>query len=35
MGGHGAEFAVREFKGAKVVGCVWSSVAHRECIATR
>lgn len=24
MGGHGAEFAVGEFKGAKVVGCVWS-----------
>jgi hypothetical protein len=28
--GHGAEFAVGEFKGAKVVGCVWSSVAHGE-----
>jgi hypothetical protein len=24
MGGHGTEFAVGEFKGAKVVGCVWS-----------
>jgi len=24
MGGHGAEFAVGEFKGAEVVGCVWS-----------
>ena len=24
MGGHGAEFAVGEFKVAKVVGCVWS-----------
>ena len=30
MGGHGAEFAVGEFKGAKVVGCVWSSIAHGE-----
>jgi len=30
MGGHGAEFAVGEFKGAKVVGCVWSLVAHGE-----
>jgi hypothetical protein len=30
MGGHGAEFAVGEFKGAEVVGCVWSSVAHGE-----
>jgi len=30
MGGHGAEFAVSEFEGAKVVGCVWSSVAHGE-----
>ena len=30
VGGHGAEFAVGEFKGAKVVGCVWSSVAHGE-----
>jgi hypothetical protein len=24
MGGHGAEFAVGEFKGAEVVGSVWS-----------
>ena len=24
VGGHGAEFAVGEFKGAEVVGCVWS-----------
>ncbi len=24
VGGHGAEFAVGEFKVAKVVGCVWS-----------
>jgi len=24
VGGHGAEFAVGEFKGAKVVGSVWS-----------
>jgi hypothetical protein len=30
VGGHGAEFAVGEFKGAKVVGCVWSLVAHGE-----
>jgi len=30
VGGHGAEFAVGEFKVAKVVGCVWSSVAHGE-----
>jgi hypothetical protein len=30
VGGHGAEFAVGEFKVAKIVGCVWSSVAHRE-----
>lgn len=29
MGGHGAEFAVGEFKGAKVVGCVWS-FCHRR-----
>jgi len=29
MGGHGAEFAVGEFKGAKVVGNVWSFVCHR------
>jgi hypothetical protein len=28
MGGHGAEFAVSEFKVAKVVGCVWS-FCHR------
>jgi hypothetical protein len=28
VGGHGAEFAVGEFKGAKVVGCVWS-FCHR------
>jgi len=28
MGGHGAEFAVGEFKGAEVVGCVWS-FCHR------
>ena len=28
MGGHGAEFAVGEFKSAKVVGCVWS-FCHR------
>jgi len=35
MGGHGAEFAVGEFKGAKVVGCVWSSVAHGEYLAKR
>jgi len=26
VGGHGAEFAVGEFKGAKVVGSVWSFV---------
>jgi len=30
VGGHGAEFAVGEFKGAKVVGCVWSLIAHGE-----
>jgi hypothetical protein len=30
MGGHGAEFAVGEFKVAEVVGCVWSSIAHGE-----
>jgi hypothetical protein len=30
VGGHGTEFAVSEFKGAKVVGCVWSLVAHGE-----
>ncbi len=30
VGRHGAEFAVGEFKGAKVVGCVWSSIAHGE-----
>jgi len=35
MGGHGAEFAVGEFKGAEVVGCVWSSVAHGEWLAKR
>ena len=35
VGGHGAEFAVGEFEVAKVVGCVWSFVAHGECIATR
>jgi hypothetical protein len=35
MGGHGAEFAVGEFKVAKVVGCVWSSVAHGEWLAKR
>ena len=29
VGGHGAEFAVGEFKGAKVVGSVWSFVCHR------
>jgi hypothetical protein len=29
VGGHGAELAVGEFKGAKVVGCVWSFVCHR------
>jgi hypothetical protein len=29
VGGHGAEFAVGEFKGAKVVGNVWSFVCHR------
>ena len=28
MSGHGAEFAVGEFEGAKVVGCVWS-FCHR------
>ena len=28
VGGHGAEFAVGEFKGAKVVGSVWS-FCHR------
>jgi len=28
MGGHGAEFAVGEFKGTEVVGCVWS-FCHR------
>jgi hypothetical protein len=35
VGGHGAEFAVGESKRAEVVGCVWSLVAHGECIATR
>ena len=30
VGGHGAELAVGEFKGAKVVGCVWSLIAHGE-----
>ena len=30
VGGHGAKFAVGEFKGAKVVGSVWSLVAHGE-----
>ena len=28
VGGHGAEFAVGEFKVAEAVGCVWSSVAQ-------
>ena len=35
MGGHGAEFAVGEFKVAKVVGSVWSSVAHGEYLTKR
>lgn len=35
MGGHGAEFAVGEFKVAKVVRCVWSLVAHREDLTKR
>ena len=30
MGRHGAESAVGEFKGAKVVGCVWS-FCHIRC----
>ena len=30
VGGHGAEFAVGEFKVTKVVGCVWSFVCHRR-----
>jgi hypothetical protein len=35
VGGHCAEFAVGEFKGAKVVGSVWSSVAHGEYLTKR
>jgi len=35
VGGHGAEFAVGEFEVAKVVGCVWSSVAHGEYLTKR
>jgi hypothetical protein len=30
MRGHAAAFAVGKGKGAKVVGGIWSSVAHRE-----
>ena len=35
VSGHGAEFAVGEFKGAKVVGCVWSLIAHGEYLTKR
>jgi hypothetical protein len=35
VGGHGTEFAVGEFKVAKVVRCVWSSVAHGEYLTKR